>query len=128
MTTHTPPTPPTPPAALPARLYPFTTPTGSTVWTTPTDARANHYTPESTTGVNVPHRATFTYAADTDGATELARRIVAYLPHGWYIHTVGRDIGIYGNDRAGWTLHEYTLPRLASGCIYPTAITPEATQ
>ena len=74
----------------------------------------------------LPPRATFTFAADTTDGTQLARRIDAYMPHGWYVELAndGRTITIHGIDHAGWTLTDYVLPRLASGCIYPTAITP----
>ena len=126
--THTTPTPPTPRANLPRRIYPYITPTGAGIWTTPTEARQNGYTNESTRGVHAPHRATFTFAADAGTTGELLVRIDRFLPRGWHAYAAGRSIGIYGNDHAGWTLHDYVLPRLASGCIYPTAITPEATQ
>lgn len=55
-------------------------------------------------------------------------RVTAYLPSGYAIspaHAWTTDtptpeprIRIYGFDRAGWTLTDYVLPRLASGMIF----------
>ena len=71
-----------------------------------------------------PARATFTFAADRTDGRDVQRHIDAYLPRGWHtqLDADGRTVTIHGNDHAGWTLHDYVLPRLASGCIYPVSI------
>lgn len=54
-----------------------------------------------------------------DDATELARRVEAYLPRGWQVrHDDTGAVYVTGRDRAGWTLDGYVLPRLASGGMY----------
>lgn len=49
------------------------------------------------------------------------RRVEAYLP-GNYSAQERADgrIEIIGHDRAGWTLDDYVIPRLASGMIFAT--------
>ena len=51
-------------------------------------------------------------------------RVAAYLPPGYSVvdaDVVGADgdsVVIEGEDRAGWTLDRYILPRLASGLLF----------
>ena len=57
-----------------------------------------------------------------------AKQLWAYLPDNYAI--VGGDLGepgkpvylIAGLDRAGWTLDDYVIPRLASGLIFATEV------
>lgn len=57
-----------------------------------------------------------------------AKVVEAYLPENYVV--IGADeesVTIEGVDRAGWTLHDYVLPRLASGNLYGDEIeVPEA--
>ena len=57
-----------------------------------------------------------------------AKQLWAYLPDNYRI--VGGDIGVLGKplyviageDRAGWTMDDYVIPRLASGLIWATEL------
>ena len=53
-------------------------------------------------------------------------RVAAYLPSnyqvaGWDDNVEG--VVIVGSDSAGWTLDDYVLPRLASGCMFGKEVT-----
>lgn len=48
---------------------------------------------------------------------EALRRVVAYLPSNYQAEAKGSSIVIYGEDRMGWTMDDYVIPRLASGMI-----------
>lgn len=58
-----------------------------------------------------------------NGAT--AERVAAYLPSNYEV-VGGNDEGVIisGHDNAGWTLDDYVLPRLASGCLFGTEVNP----
>lgn len=62
------------------------------------------------------------------GAHADAEAIKAYLPSNYQVvGTVPNDIDgqsviIAGTDRAGWTLDDYVIPRLASGLIWATEL------
>ena len=55
-----------------------------------------------------------------------AERVAAYLPAGYrvveadVIGKQGDSVIIAGYDIAGWTLEDYVIPRLASGCMFAT--------
>ncbi len=52
-----------------------------------------------------------------------ARQIAAYLPDNYQVlGTVEDQTVIGGRDAAGWTLHAYVIPRLASGLYFSTEI------
>lgn len=47
-----------------------------------------------------------------------AERIARYLPSNYQaVQQPDGSVLIVGTDRAGWTLHDYVIPRLASGLI-----------
>jgi hypothetical protein len=50
-----------------------------------------------------------------------AEKVARYLPSNYAVTGADRDgcVIISGEDSAGWTLHDYVLPRLASGLIFP---------
>lgn len=53
--------------------------------------------------------------------------IARYLPHAYSVLRAWEQgartvVLIQGEDVAGWTLDDYVLPRLASGCHYGTEI------
>lgn len=62
------------------------------------------------------------------GAKSLAQ-VEAYLPANYSAveafnpDTIEEYIVIVGQDRAGWTLDDYVLPRLASGLIFAEEVT-----
>jgi hypothetical protein len=53
------------------------------------------------------------------------REVGAYMPGNYAVEGDTRTVGEYyvvtvkGEDRFGWTLEDYVLPRLASGGLYP---------
>ena len=52
---------------------------------------------------------------------ELARireRVDAYLPSNYVTIMHTGSLFVIGRDSAGWTLTDYVLPRLASGCVF----------
>jgi hypothetical protein len=56
-----------------------------------------------------------------------SEEVRAYLPENYSVFRTGPDDGrllvtIRGVDRAGWTLDDYVLPRLASGSMYGNEI------
>lgn len=52
-------------------------------------------------------------------AIRLAKTVKAYLPSNYEVTGVhGAVVTIEGFDRAGWTLEDYVVPRLASGLIH----------
>jgi hypothetical protein len=54
-----------------------------------------------------------------------AERVAAYMPSNYDV--VSHDetsVMIQGQDNAGWTLDDYVLPRLASGCMFGTEVRP----
>ena len=64
-----------------------------------------------------------------DDGDALAAVVAAYLPRAYGVEHVAAtgSIVITGRDVAGWTLDEYVIPRLASGCIWATEVDdPEA--
>lgn len=80
---------------------------------------------------SMPDRCRVRLPDDPHAAAVELNRIAAYLPAGWEVSR--RPMGplrhdnyraslwavISGEDSAGWTLGDYVLPRLASGCIFP---------
>lgn len=45
--------------------------------------------------------------------------VAAYLPSNYkVVDTIDDRVVIEGEDAAGWTLHDYVIPRLASGLIH----------
>ncbi len=56
--------------------------------------------------------------AQADGTTS---EVCQYLPQNYSVIglalTIGEGVIIAGRDNHGWTLHEYVIPRLASGLI-----------
>ena len=49
--------------------------------------------------------------------------VQAYLPANYTAsRTPAGDILITGEDVAGWTLHDYVIPRLASGLIWAAEV------
>lgn len=59
------------------------------------------------------------------------KRVEAHLPSNYEVAYAyesplfGPCVVIEGNDSAGWTLHDYVLPRLASGLIFGDEIIEE---
>jgi hypothetical protein len=52
--------------------------------------------------------------------------VEAYLPANYRLVSwdpIGRVALIEGEDRAGWTLEDYVIPRLASGLIFAVEVT-----
>lgn len=53
--------------------------------------------------------------------------VARYLPSGWQVLSTWAE-GVYamaligGTDRAGWTLDDYVIPRLASGMRYASEV------
>lgn len=64
------------------------------------------------------------YAVKTD-----TRTVDAYLPDNYRVAGTlpNGDIVIAGEDRLGWTLDAYVLPRLASGLIFASEVDPSST-
>lgn len=60
----------------------------------------------------------------TRAARPTASEVAAYMPSNYkVIHEAPEAIYIAGEDRAGWTLDGYVIPRLQSGMIYAKEIT-----
>ena len=61
-----------------------------------------------------------------EDAEAMLHRVRAYLPDNYRAdlvdNVVDAGILIYGEDKAGWTLDGYVIPRLASGLIYPQEV------
>lgn len=61
--------------------------------------------------------------ADIRGA-RTSDEVAAYLPADYHVFSTRHDelgkfvVTIRGVDRAGWTLDDYVLPRLASGLMF----------
>jgi hypothetical protein len=54
-------------------------------------------------------------------------RVRPYLPSNYEVTSEQGDYCIVeGTDRAGWTMDDYVLPRLATGLIFGTELTPAA--
>lgn len=71
--------------------------------------------------------ATRVRTAIVRGSGISADRVAAYLPRGYRVVAVSSDaIAIAGTDSAGWTLDDYVIPRLASGCMFATETTNSA--
>ena len=49
------------------------------------------------------------------GQADKVETIRRYLPGNYTAQAVGDDVVIVGYDDAGWTMHGYVIPRLASG-------------
>jgi len=49
------------------------------------------------------------------GQADKVETIRRYLPRFYSAEACGKDVIILGVDNAGWTMHEYVIPRLASG-------------
>lgn len=48
-----------------------------------------------------------------------AESVAAYLPNNYHVTEIHRTyVVIEGEDRAGWTLDDYVIPRLASGLYF----------
>jgi hypothetical protein len=57
-------------------------------------------------------------------ATRSSDQIEAYLPANYEVLCESSNCYyIHGEDNAGWTLEDYVIPRLASGCIIAEEIT-----
>ena len=57
------------------------------------------------------------------GARPARQTVEAYLPSNYSVLTETADyLYISGTDEAGWTLHGYVIPRLASGLIFAREI------
>jgi hypothetical protein len=66
------------------------------------------------------------YACVREKASDAAQ-IARYLPGNYHVIAVDREnVYIGGEDRAGWTLDDYVIPRLASGLYFAGEIS-EAT-
>lgn len=55
-------------------------------------------------------------------------RVAAFMPRNyevWGWDDTGTAVVIKGTDNAGWTLDDYVLPRLASGCMFGTEVFPD---
>lgn len=69
-----------------------------------------------------------TYTSATEAVAEVGR-ISQYLPDNYKIEVeplalkAGYFLAIEGHDKAGWTLDEYVIPRLASGLIWFKEVT-----
>lgn len=68
------------------------------------------------------------YATITGGTFD---QVAAYLPRNYTVvgQVVGTDgvpgpVLIAGQDHAGWTLDDYVIPRLASGLMFATELSP----
>ena len=44
--------------------------------------------------------------------------VAGYLPDAYEVYWENGTLVIEGEDRAGWTMEDYVIPRLASGMIY----------
>jgi len=52
-----------------------------------------------------------------------AEGVAQYLPRDYRVTGEDADtIYVAGHDRAGWTAHDYVIPRLASGLITATIV------
>jgi len=49
------------------------------------------------------------------GQADRVETVQRYMPSNYTAQAVGDDVVIVGYDNAGWTLHDYVIPRLASG-------------
>lgn len=70
----------------------------------------------------------WTKDASDEDYTQVVKTIQAYMPRGWTATLVTKSnieddvavgwrrvVAVTGHDHAGWTLHDYVIPRLASG-------------
>jgi len=53
------------------------------------------------------------------------REVMAYMPRGFAVAEGSDAFYILGADIAGWTLHDYVIPRLGSGIISAKEIDPD---
>lgn len=68
---------------------------------------------------------TITRTALIKGNGVTLQRVAAYLPSNyevWGWDDTGTAVVVKGHDSAGWTLDDYVLPRLASGCLFGTEV------
>ncbi len=52
-------------------------------------------------------------------------RVAAFLPSNYEVmgwDDTGTGVVVEGTDNAGWTMDDYVLPRLASGCLFGTEV------
>lgn len=60
----------------------------------------------------------YTRYANVTGRSLTVKGVAAYLPDNYTVSGISSDgtvVFIAGKDRAGWTLTDYVIPRLASG-------------
>lgn len=63
-----------------------------------------------------------------DEATRYMKaRAENYMPANYQVVEHQHSLFLIGTDNAGWTLHDYVLPRLASGSIYATEVADQST-
>lgn len=70
--------------------------------------------------------STITRTALIKGNGVTLQRVAAFLPSNyevWGWDDTGTAVVVKGHDNAGWTLDDYVLPRLASGCLFGTEVT-----
>lgn len=67
-----------------------------------------------------------TRTAVITGGSRDVKQIEAYMPANYRVVYRGPDMAILieGEDKAGWTLDGYVLPRLASGLIFAEEVKP----
>jgi hypothetical protein len=56
------------------------------------------------------------------GQADRLEAIRRYMPSNYEADSDGGDVFIHGVDVVGWTLHEYVIPRLASGLYFAREI------
>jgi hypothetical protein len=54
-------------------------------------------------------------------------RVEAYVPSNYQVVEHQHSLYLIGTDNAGWTLHDYVLPRLASGSIFGEEVADQST-